>query len=256
MRFKGLLVLLVVLGGGILFLQFALAQSETEPACDIQALLDHQQEHAARLGDLEALLDDDLDHALEELYITGIAYQALAGECGFLHTAEAEAMHLEEHGISADAAHSDDHESAMTRALAVGDPVRGEELFNTFQPAVGFACATCHRVDTTEQLIGPGLLGVGSRTHDPSEHTMGQGADMGGMNMGSMNMGSNGSGNDGTGAMMNMEADPVMYIRMSIINPGAFVVPGFPDNLMPRTYAEVFTATDINDLIAYLITLE
>lgn len=262
MRFKWLLVLLVVLGMGVLFSQLILAQEETETACDVQALLEHQQEHAARLDGLAEALETDLDHALEELYITGIAYQALAVQCGFLHTDQALAEHAEEHGETESAVHAEgehndaDHEAAMARALAIGDPVRGEQLFNTIQPEVGFACATCHRVDTTERLIGPGLLGVGNPAHDPSAH-MAEGGEesTGGMNMGGMNMGSNDNTSDSTSMMMNMEMDPAMYIRMSIMNPGAFVVPGFPDNLMPRTYAQIFTETDINDLIAYLISL-
>ncbi|MBZ0278659.1 MAG: c-type cytochrome [Anaerolineae bacterium] len=248
---------------GVLFSQLTVAQEETETACDLQALLEHQQEHAARLADLAQALETDRDHALEELYITGIAYQALAVQCGFLHTEDALAAHMVEHGDTEAAAHPEgeqsdaEHQDALARALAVGDPIRGEQLFNTVQPEVGFACATCHRVDTTERLIGPGLLGVGNPAHDPSAHTAESGEEnTGGMNMGGMNMGGNDNTSDNTSMMMNMEMDPVMYLRMSIMNPGAFVVPGFPDNLMPRTYAQIFTETDINDLIAYLISLE
>lgn len=262
MRVKRLLVLLVVFSMGVSFFRFALAQDEPETDCDIQALLEHQQEHAARLADLADLLETDLDHALEELYIAGIAYQALAVQCGFLHTDEALTVHAEEHGDTEASAHIEDehgdaeHEDAMARALAVGDPARGEQLFNTIQPAAGFACATCHRVDSTERLIGPGLLGVGNPTHDPTQHTMNDNESAGGMNMGGMHMGGNDNNSDSTDTTMNMETDPVMYIRMSILNPGAFVVPDYPDNLMPRNYAEIFTEADINDLIAYLISLE
>jgi cytochrome c2 len=42
-----------------------------------------------------------------------------------------------------------------------GDAANGELLFNTFQADVGFACATCHRADSEERLIGPGLLNIG-----------------------------------------------------------------------------------------------
>lgn len=45
------------------------------------------------------------------------------------------------------------------------------------------------------------------------------------------------------------------YLHTSIVNPGAFVVPGFPDGLMPRNWAEVYSESEINDLIAYLMTL-
>src|SRR5262249_52101262 len=43
------------------------------------------------------------------------------------------------------------------------DPANGKVLFNTFQPAAGIACATCHRADSELRLVGPGLLNVGIR---------------------------------------------------------------------------------------------
>ncbi len=102
-----------------------------------------------------------------------------------------------------------------------GDPAHGQELFNTLRTEVGFACATCHRVDSPDQLIGPGLLNV-------SVH----------------------------GATHVEGLDAYEYIYQSITEPGAYVVTGFPDNLMPRTYAELFSAQDIQDIIAYLFTLK
>ena len=41
-----------------------------------------------------------------------------------------------------------------------GDSVNGGRLFSTFQPAAGIACSTCHRIDSQERLVGPGLLNV------------------------------------------------------------------------------------------------
>jgi hypothetical protein len=101
-----------------------------------------------------------------------------------------------------------------------GDAVNGEILFNTFQPDAGFACATCHRADSEDRLIGPGLLNIGKRAADRVE---GQGA--------------------------------LEYIRTSIINPGAYVVETFPDGLMPQNWAEIYAKVEINDIIAYLLTL-
>ena len=123
---------------------------------------------------------------------------------------------------------ADDHAQEMEGMAATpaeatpipGDPAPGQELFTTLRTEVGFACATCHRVDSTAQLIGPGLLNV-------SVH----------------------------GAMHVEGLDAYAYIYQSITEPGAFVVPGFPDNLMPRTYSDLFSAQDIQDIIAYLFTL-
>jgi hypothetical protein len=70
-------------------------------------------------------------------------------------------------------------------------------------------------------LIGPGLLNVGTRAESRVE---------------------------GLSA--------IEYIRTSIVNPGAYVVESFPDELMPQNWAEINAEDEINDLIAYLLTLE
>jgi hypothetical protein len=101
-----------------------------------------------------------------------------------------------------------------------GDPQNGQVLFNELQPQAGFACATCHRVDSADRLIGPGLLNVSEHaTHRPA----GQ--------------------------------DAETYIRTSIVDPGAVVVETYPDMLMPRIYSQIFTEQEINDLVSYLLTL-
>ncbi len=102
-----------------------------------------------------------------------------------------------------------------------GDPAKGKEYFNTVRTEVNFACATCHHFDTEAQLIGPGLLNVSVRAASrvPGMSTYD-------------------------------------YIHTSIVNPGAFVVPGFPDGLMPKVYKDIWTEEQINDIIAYLYTLK
>lgn len=258
--------LLVFLSMGLDYI--LVAQPET--GCDPSALIEHQQEHAARIADLEHAIQDDLDTALENLYITGVAYQVLAIDCGFNRFTESVTAHAAEH--EANTAQDDrDRAAIVDAARAIGDPDNGEILFNTMKSEVGFACATCHRVDTTESLIGPGLLGVGNPEHDPSEH------DMDAMNMeeegghgesetdGEMSMDDEAGGHamhtetstdDSEMADRVDSAGPVEYIRTSILHPSAFLVPGFPDNLMPKTYGEIFTEDEINDLIAYLMTLQ
>ena len=44
------------------------------------------------------------------------------------------------------------------------------------------------------------------------------------------------------------------YIHESIVDPSAYVVSGFPDNVMPKNFADKFSAQDISDLIAYILT--
>ena len=106
-------------------------------------------------------------------------------------------------------------------AAVNGNPEKGKEYFNTVRPEVNFACATCHHFDSEAQLIGPGLLNISVRA---ASRVPGESA--------------------------------YNYIHTSIVDPGAFVVPGFPDALMPRTYKDLWTEEQINDIIAYLYTLK
>lgn len=104
-----------------------------------------------------------------------------------------------------------------------GDAANGQVLFNVLKPEAGFACSTCHRVDSTDRLIGPGLLGV---TQFAEELFPGR--------------------------------DPADYLHESIVNPNAYIVPGeppYPENLMPQIYAQLFTEQEIWDLVAYLLSL-
>ena len=110
-------------------------------------------------------------------------------------------------------------EAPVEPSAAGGDPANGQVLFNTFQPVASFACATCHYVDREDQLIGPGLLNVSVRAES---RVPGMGV--------------------------------YDYLHTSIVDPGAFVVPNFPDGLMPRNWADIYSEQEINDLIAYLMT--
>jgi len=101
-----------------------------------------------------------------------------------------------------------------------GNAEHGRELFNT--NLVGAACATCHRTDSEEKLVGPGLKNVSARVS--------------------------------TYQLPQPEATDD-YLRTSILTPNAFVVPGYPSSVMPPNFGQVLTPQDINDLIAYLRTL-
>jgi cytochrome c2 len=100
-----------------------------------------------------------------------------------------------------------------------GDPAAGDVLFHTFQPRAGIACTGCHRADSDDRLIGPGLMSVGirARTRVPG-----------------------------------LSAQE--YLRASIIEPSAYVVEGYAD-LMPKNWRVVFSEQQLNDIIAYLISL-
>jgi cytochrome c oxidase subunit 2 len=46
---------------------------------------------------------------------------------------------------------------------------------------------------------------------------------------------------------------PEEYVREAIVNPNAFVVPGFPEGTMPQNFGEDLTPEQIDALVAYLL---
>jgi cytochrome c2 len=111
-------------------------------------------------------------------------------------------------------------ESAAEDTEVTGDAEAGQVLFTTFVAEASFACNTCHLPDSESMLIGPGLQNVGERAATRVE---------------------------------GLSAPE--YIRQSIVEPSAYVVEGFVDNLMPKVYAQVFSDEDLDNLVAYLLSL-
>lgn len=103
-----------------------------------------------------------------------------------------------------------------------GDPVRGQQLFNTtYDTNLGeYMCATCHLVDSDTALIGPGLLNLAQVA---GERVEGQPAEV--------------------------------YVYRSIIYPDEYIVEGFAAGLMPGNYADLLSDQDLYDLSAYLLSL-
>lgn len=117
-------------------------------------------------------------------------------------------------------------EEAVAAALEAGDPEAGQVVFNApHETAVGvWMCGQCHSVTPDElRLIGPGLWNVAERAETRVE---GQNA--------------------------------VEYLHNSILHPNDYIVqgePAYPEGLMPQNYADVLTEQEVNDLVAYLLTL-
>ena len=83
--------------------------------------------------------------------------------------------------------------------------------------ASGVPCKACHSLDGTDQ-VGPSLQGIAERGQSRVE----------GLSAGD-------------------------YIRQSIFQPSAYVVPGFNDS-MQKNYPQLLSEDDINNLIAFLLT--
>lgn len=46
------------------------------------------------------------------------------------------------------------------------------------------------------------------------------------------------------------------YVQESILNPGAYIVPGYPDRVMPQWYGQKLTAGALDKIITYLLKIE
>ena len=115
-------------------------------------------------------------------------------------------------------------------AAASNDPVAlGQVLFRTTPPG----CFACHSTTTGVKLVGPSLAGIGAtaaqRIADPDYH--------------------------GTAT------DAESYIRESIVAPNAYVLAGptyaaSGQSLMPSGFDRALTPKQVDDLVAYLMTLK
>ncbi|MBJ6983376.1 c-type cytochrome [Luteimonas sp. MC1750] len=101
----------------------------------------------------------------------------------------------------------------------------GENLFGTAVPV----CTACHSLQPGVQLAGPSMAGMAER----AAQTL--------------------ASPDYTGSATDVEG----YIRESIVNPSAHLVPGAMfsaegTSFMPNTYADSLTAEQVDQLVAFL----
>lgn len=102
----------------------------------------------------------------------------------------------------------------------VGDAANGETLFT--QPIIGSApgCITCHSLEPDVVIVGPSQAGLATRAET---RVPGQSAEE--------------------------------YIRESIMTPDAYVVEGFTAGVMYQNYATDLTQEQIDDIVAYTLSL-
>jgi mono/diheme cytochrome c family protein len=98
----------------------------------------------------------------------------------------------------------------------VGDPTRGERVFTS-----SGMCNSCHRVTDNNRAVGPSLKGIARLAAEKKP-----------------------------------DASAQDYLRGVVLNPDQNIIPRQRPGIMPRTYSQSLNAQQIEDLIAYLMTLE
>lgn len=105
----------------------------------------------------------------------------------------------------------------------VGDAANGATLFS--QPTIGPndapGCVTCHSLEPDVVVVGPSQAGLAIRAET---RVPGQSAEQ--------------------------------YIRNSILHPNDYVVEGFVEGVMYQNFATDLTPEQIDDLVAYGLTLK
>ena len=99
-----------------------------------------------------------------------------------------------------------------------GNIENGEALFND---KARLGCGNCHSLTDDVILVGPSRQGMGRRAET---------------------------------RISTLSAED--YLRLSILDPDAFIVDGFVAGRMRTDYGEVLTQQEIEDLIAYMLNLK
>ena len=102
-----------------------------------------------------------------------------------------------------------------------GAAAAGEKLFAQTVIGSQAGCVTCHSLDAGVVIVGPSMAGIGSRA---GSTVSGQSAED--------------------------------YLRESILTPDSHLVEGFPAGTMPQVWGDELTSEQIDQLIAYMVTLK
>ena len=99
----------------------------------------------------------------------------------------------------------------------------GRELFNQTVIGENAGCVTCHSLEADVVIVGPSMAAFAHEAKTEGEE-------------------------------LGMTAEE--FIRESILDPNAVVPEEFPANTMPENWEEVLTVEQIDNLVAFLMSLE
>ncbi len=117
----------------------------------------------------------------------------------------------------------EEQEEPAPVAERAGDAAAGERLFK--QATIGSlsGCSVCHSLEHGKTIVGPSLAEVATHA---DEHAQ----------------------------AMSLSVEE--YLRQSILDPNAFVVEGFAPGNMPAGFGDALSEKQLNDLVAFLLTLK
>lgn len=111
-----------------------------------------------------------------------------------------------------------------------GNATNGDTLFH--QATVGKnnapGCVSCHSTEAGKTVVGPSLAGIGTQAAQIIKQS------------------------DYKGSAKTAED----YIRESIVSPNTYVTTGFSAGIMYQDYGKDLSGQQVNDLVAYLMSLK
>jgi len=107
------------------------------------------------------------------------------------------------------------------RDVHIPDPKAGEHIYYETAAGVNAGCRICHSLEKGETIIGPSFYGIADRAGK---------------------------------RIPGMTAEE--YLHLSIVDPNAYVVSGYPAGQMIQNFGQILTEEQIEDLIAFLMTLK
>jgi mono/diheme cytochrome c family protein len=102
-----------------------------------------------------------------------------------------------------------------------GSVQAGEKLFKQATIGNQAGCASCHSLEAGVILVGPSLADIGSQADKRVSGLSAQ-----------------------------------EYLRQAILDPNSYTLDGFAANVMPMVWSDELTEEQVDDLIAFLLTLK